>query len=135
MSKSQKPSLQGVQQAEWDTGVKEEMVNIFRDTAEGLWARLIQYIGLSSTVAIFRSALRESGRSFPFLLRIKITNGGIRLDDLRRDLGGLERQTVRLGLLAFANGLVALLTELTGEILVHKVEPLVSAFRIRMDNF
>lgn len=134
MAKSQQPSLRGVQQAEWDTDVKQEMVDSFREMAEGLWAHLSKYIGVSSTAAIFQSALHDSGRNFPFLLVVKATNRGLRTQGLRGEVGQLERQTLRLGLLAFTNNLIALLTDLTGDILIQKLEPSISSFQARMNN-
>lgn len=114
--------------AEMAGEVKQEIVDIFRELLERLWERLASLIGENSTAAIFRSALLEASRNYPFLQGINVGSAGIRMERLREDLAAQERAVLRAGLLTFTDSVVALLTDLTGNILVRKVAPLVQHF-------
>jgi hypothetical protein len=121
-------------QTEIEGEVKREIVNVFRELLERLWERLASLIGETATAAIFQSARREVARDYPFLNRVDIDESGVRLNHLQQDLSALERTTLRGGLLALSDGVVALLTDLTGDILVRKVQPLVQQFKQQLEE-
>ena len=121
-------------QAEIAQEVKQEIVDIFRELLERLWARLASLVGETATMAIFRSALWETTGPYAFLKGTKVSENGLRLDCLQENLAALDRATIRAGLLAFIDSIVALITDLTGDILVRKVQPLVEQFNQQLEE-
>lgn len=115
--------------AEADMDVKREIIDVFRELLERLWARLVHLIGESNTAAIFHSALNEAGSTAPFLQKITVNEQGLRMDGLVAEADDLTRTELRVALLTFTDSIVALLTDLTGDILVTKVAPLMQQFR------
>lgn len=120
--------------AEVDIDVKREIIDVFQELLERLWVRLVYLIGESNTAAIFHSALQEAGRTAPFLHKIGVEEQGIRMNELIEEASRLARSELRLALLAFTDSVVALLTDLTGDILVTKVAPLVQQLRSEIDE-
>jgi hypothetical protein len=109
-----------------------EIVDVFRGLVEQLWERLVMFIGDMATAAVFQSARREAMQDHPFLEGVSVDREGVRLDQLRENPGALDRAAVQAGFLAFLDGVVALLTDLTGDILMRKLGPLVEAFRAEL---
>lgn len=121
-------------QAEIAHESKQETLEIFSELLERLWERIAGLIGETAAVAVFRSALLEASRDNPLLQEIDIDNRGILLGRLKKNLDAWERNAVRSGLLAFTDSAIALLIDLTGEILLRKVEPLVEQFKQKLDE-
>ena len=117
-----------------DEAVKEEVVIIFRELLERLWNHLAGLIGETAVVAIFRSAEREVIHRYPFLGEMDVDEGGIRLDRLEALVRDMDRSAVRDGFLMFLNSVITLLTDLTGDILVRKVDLLIGQFRERLEE-
>lgn len=113
---------------------KQEILEIFSELLDRLWERINSLIGETACIAVFRSALLEASRDYALLQDIEITSSGICLDGLNKTLDGLDRSTVRAGLLALTDNVMALLIDLTGEILLGKVEPLVQQFKQKLDK-
>jgi len=113
---------------------KQETLEIFRELLERLWERIVGLIGETASVAIFRSALLEASRDHALLQQIDIDPHGIRLDRLQQTLDALERSSIRAGLLAFTDNVMTLLIDLTGGILLRKVEPLLEQFKQKLDK-
>lgn len=113
---------------------KQETLEIFGELLERLWERVIGLIGETATIAVFRSALNEASRDHPLLKEINIDSSGISLDRLKNTLEALDRTALRTAMLAFTENVMALLIDLTGEILLRKVEPIVEQFKQKLDN-
>ena len=120
--------------AEMEEQVRQEIVNIFNEQLEGLWERLYPVIGETATAAVFHSAKREVTRDHPFMSGVEVDETGIHLARLRQDLTVLDQATIRAGILALMDNVIAILTALTGDILVRKVQPLVEQFRQNLEE-
>jgi hypothetical protein len=111
-----------------------ELVEAFRAVIDRLWQELVLLIGESSAVSMCQSALQESRRHFPFLGGIDMEAVGVRVDRLRANVMGLDRSTLRAGLLAFMNSLEGIMVDLTGDVLMRKVGPLVQQLKRQLDK-
>jgi hypothetical protein len=111
-----------------------ELVEAFRAVTGQLWQELVSLIGESSAVSMWQSALQESRRHFPFLSGIDVEAVGVRVDRLRANVMSLDRSTLRAGLLAFMNSLEAIMVDLTGDVLMRKVGPLVQQLKRQLDE-
>lgn len=120
--------------AEMAQAGKQELLEIFGELLARLWERINSLIGETATIAVFRSALLEASRDHALLQEIEIDSSGISLERLKTTLDALDRSAVRAGLLAFTDNVMALLIDLTGEILLGKVEPLVQQFKQKLDK-
>lgn len=130
---SQQTTLRQAQAEMLEAG-KQETLDIFSELLERLWERIVGLIGGTATVAVFRSALLEASRDHPLCQEINIDSGGICLDRLKKNLDALERTAVRAGLMAFTDNVMALLIDLTGGILLRKVEPLVQQLKQQLEK-
>ena len=109
-----------------------EIIGVFRDLVGQLWGQLVLFIGDMATAAIFQSARREVMQTYAFLKAVNVDREGVCLDQLRGNPTALNPPTARAGFLAFLDEVVALLTDLTGDILVRNFEPLVEQFRAEL---
>ena len=105
--------------------------DIFRESLERLWSLLSSLIGNAATIAIFRSALFWATRDHPLLRGIEITRTGVRMDRLAGDSATTE---TREGLLALVYSIVSLVEDLTGDILLSKLRPLVRQLEGRLED-
>lgn len=113
---------------------KQETLEIFGELLGRLWERVSTLIGETATVAVFRSALLEASHSYAFLHHIQIEHHGLCLEQLKEPSDTFDRTTLRSGLLEFTDCVMALLIDLTGEILLRKVEPLVQQYKQKLDK-
>lgn len=116
-----------------ETGT-QEVLEIFGELLTRLWERLVSLIGETATVAVFRSALLETSRNHPLLKEIEIDNNGLHLERLKKNLESPEHFEVRAGLLGLTDNVMALLIDLTGGILLSKVEPLIQQYKQKLDK-
>ena len=114
--------------------INGEIVLIFTELLQRLWDRLVALVGEAGTAAMFYSALRDAAGEHPFLKHIEVSEDEIRLEGLRENLASLDRTTLRRAFLAYIDGIVALLIDLTGDILVRKVQPLITEFHEALSN-
>lgn len=117
------------QQQDVESKIKREIVSIFRILLEQLWNRLQHTIGKTATAAIFRSALRETGETYPFLEMVDVSAEGVVLDEAADEFLRVDRKRLKAGLLALLDNTMALIVDLTGSILIRKVEPIVEEFK------
>lgn len=122
----------GGEPAQTDEGWRGEILSLFGDFFQKLWERLASMIGETATAAICRSAVVEAAREHAFLSDVEIGDAGIVLDRLREDPESPGRAELEGGLLVFVDAVMGLIIDLTGNILVRKVEPLVEQFRGRL---
>lgn len=109
-----------------------QLVDALHRTIEPLWREVTALIGETSAVAMFQSALQDAKRQHPFLSGVDIDRGGVRLDRLRAHATGLPRATLQAALLAFIEGLESLMADLAGNVVAHKVAPLVEPLKQRL---
>lgn len=110
------------------------MVDSFREFVERLWARLASLVGETATAAIVRSAVLEAARAHPVLGGVHVDASGVQLDRLRENPDSLDSSALRAGFLAFAESAMSLMSDLTGDILARKVEPLVQQFKRQLEG-
>lgn len=109
-----------------------ELVEAFRQVIEPLWGGVVALIGENSAQALFQSALQEAKRQHPLLGGIDIDRTGVRLDRLRVNVLRVPEATLRGALLAFVHTLEGVMVDLTGNVVMQKVEPLVHQFKQRL---
>jgi hypothetical protein len=111
---------------------KNEILEIYQDLFQTIWNRLQPTLGTVAVASICRSALAQGSQGHPLLKMIDIDELGIRTGGLREKLDSFEPRALRVDLLAFVDEILRLLTDLTGDILVGKIKPLVQDARQRM---
>jgi hypothetical protein len=109
-----------------------ELVDGFRQVIELLWGGVVALIGENSAMAMFQSALQDAKRQHPLLSGIDIDRTGVRVDRLRVHVLRVPQPTLRDGLLAFIDALEGLMVDLAGNVVMHKVEPLIQQFKQRL---
>ncbi len=114
--------------------VKREVVDIFQELLEQMWERLALLLGDVATMSIFQSARRESIQDHPFLGKVNVDETGVYLNDLRPELAALDRIEMRAGFLRYMDNIIDILTTLTGDILVYKVQPLVEQLEQNLEE-
>lgn len=112
-----------------------QMVIVFQDHLERLKPRLSSCIGEKGTAAIFRGVLNRVSREHPVLKGVEINGAEIRLDRLLESAGMTEPAALCAGFLAFTESIIAILADLTGGILVDRIDPLFRQFRIQLEEF
>jgi hypothetical protein len=106
-----------------------DIVDAFRQSVEPLWEGVVSLIGETSAVAMFHSALQEATRRCSLLEGIDVDRTGVRVDRLRVNVRGVPRATLCQGLLAYVQALEGLLRDLTGHVVLRKVEPFVQQLK------
>ncbi len=112
----------------------EAMTKIFDELMHCLWERLASLIGETATLAIFRSALLEATTQHPLLARVVLSEQGLNLDALATQTPPPDLSHLRQGLMQLTDNVLALLIDLTGEILLGKVNPLVQQYKQKLED-
>lgn len=100
-----------------------------------LWQQLQSVMGTASTALIFQCALRDTIQEFPLFEYIRINNEGLDLSPLdEEDVMITPTAQLQQGCLTFLKFFFEFVANLTGMILVGKLEPLVSGFRSEIIN-
>lgn len=84
-------------------------------------------IGAASATAIFRSVARRQSRHFPFLAAFQVTEGTIYLQPIAAEALPADEDELLAGVNAVIDGVIGLLTDLTGEVLLAKLAEPVAA--------
>ncbi len=86
-------------------------------------------IGSASATAIFRSVVRRQTRHFPFLAALQVADGTIHVQPIAADALPAATDNMLAGINAVVDGVITLLTDLTGEVLMAKLAEPVAATR------
>jgi hypothetical protein len=111
---------------------KQELLQLSQELLGQLWSRLVNWLSESATVMVFRSALTEVRQQYAALEVIQVGVSGVALKPLENQIETLDETGLRLGLLKLMESLMALLADLTGEVLIKRVEPVVEPYRQRL---
>jgi len=111
---------------------KRQVIAIFEELLTHLWGHLVGVIGTPTTNLIFHSALRETLTTYSFLEVVTIRDDGVQISLSDPELDSVAWHTLRGGLLAFVDSGIDLLTDLTGNILASKLEPMVHGFKSKV---
>ena len=110
---------------------KPELIGIFRDLFESFRSKLLGFIGKDATYVIIQTAEKETTREYPFLKEFMTLNNDTEFLD---SITQIEYEKLRNGLLHFINILMELIIELTGSVLVQKVEPILINLKNRLEG-
>jgi len=86
-------------------------------------------IGSASATAIFRSVVRRQSRHFPFLAAFQVMDGSIFVQPIAAEDLPADTDELLAGINAVVDGVIALLTDLTGDVLMSKLAAPVAATR------
>lgn len=111
---------------------KRELLQISQELLGQLWSRLVNWLSESATVIVFRSALAEVRQQYAVLEMIEFAKTGVGLKPLDNQIETLDDTGLRLGLLKLMEALMTLLADLTGEVLIDRVAPVVEPYRRRL---
>lgn len=114
---------------------KQELLQLSQELLGQLWSRLVNWLSESATVMVFRSVLTEVRQQYAALEVIQVEVTGVALKPLDNQIEALDGASLRLGLLKLMEALMTLLADLTGEVLVKRVEPVVEPYRQRLAAF
>jgi|GEM_PF-3168545 len=89
-------------------------------------------IGSASATAIFRSVARRQTRHYPFLAALQVMDGAIFVQPIAAEALPADTDELLAGVNAVVDGVIALLTDLTGEVLMTKLAEPVAATRLAL---
>ena len=112
-----------------DADTKLAMMQHFHILGNQLWQRLSRLIGIANGMVFLQTALLHPGQQYPFLQYVLIDESGIHVDALAKALDTVEPAVLRAGLYAYVDAVMIPLTEIVGEVLTHKIAPLVHQFK------
>jgi len=116
-----------------DAEAKQAIVQFFSTLSNRLWQRLIGFIGVSNATVCLQSVLVQTRQQYAFLQDVRVDDSGIHVDHLGTRLDTVEKARLQEGLLTYIDAVMALLTDLTGEVLVHKIAPLVQQLKHHLE--
>lgn len=123
------PSASQIEQG-GDVG-KQELVERFDALLVQVCRLLEALIGADTTAVLLRSALLHARRTYPVLHNLEVNAAGGRAELLLANLDHLNHIELHDSLLAYIDAIIALITDLTGEVLAMKITPLVQQFHQR----
>lgn len=112
--------------------MKQEIGQFFEELLGYFWTYLAGVIGDTTTMIIFQSAIRDATTTYSFFEYAQVSEAGIKLMLPSADIDAIEWDHLRDGLLAMLENCLSLVTELTGNILVSKLEPMVAEFKSKV---
>ncbi len=108
---------------------KQEVVERFGVLLARLGGRLVSMIGADATAAVLRSALWVARREYPVLHGLSVSEAGGQVEPLWANLEKVDPVELHNSLVAYLDGVVALMADITGEVFVLKLVPLVQQFQ------
>ncbi len=117
-----------------DDGSKREVIEHFIVMFARLGGLLASMIGADATAAVLWSALLAARRDYPVLCDLEVSEVGGHVELLRANLSNLDNVELQNSLMAYTHGIVALIADITGEVLVVKLTPLVQQFQQRLED-
>jgi len=119
---------------EMDEELKQKVIETSRAHIVQLWEQLKSLVGEDCTTAIFRGAILDKIHDHPALKYIDIDEKGIRLNRIQDNLASLNLVTLRIDLFAFTNSILMLITDLVGDLVAHKISPVVQHFKKQLEE-
>ena len=113
---------------------KQEAVECFGVLLARLGGLLGSMIGADATAAVLWNALLAVRREHPVLHDLQVSEAGGHVEQLRANLGMIDPIELQNSLAAYLDGVVALVADITGEVLVRKLAPLVQQFQQRLED-
>jgi hypothetical protein len=113
---------------------KARLVDAFDVTLGQLQSCLGALIGADATSVLFRSACREAWQHYPWLQSIDVDAAASHVDRLRSHLDGITYVELRESLAACIETILALVADVTGDVLVRKMYPYAQQFRQHVEE-
>lgn len=106
--------------------------NLFQNFLDEIYLKLIELVGRTATDALFLSAFTRSRERHPFLARCLFKEAGVRfICDESRDVSQPELLS---GYMDCITELMALLVDLTGDVLAKRIAPHIDEFTQNAQN-
>ena len=113
---------------------KQEVVEYFGVLLAQMGRLLESMIGADATAAVLWNTLLAARREYAVLHDLEVSAAGGQVEQLRANLGNVDHIELQNSLVAYLNGVVALVADITGEVLVLKLAPLVQQFQQRLED-
>ncbi len=113
---------------------KQDVIECFGGLLTRFGGRLVSLIGADATAAVLRSALLAARREYPVLYDLEVSEAGGHVAPLWADLENVDHIELQNSLVAYLDGVVALVSDITGEVFVLKIAPLVQQFQQRLED-
>lgn len=107
---------------------EQGVIDAYQDLLQMMWNRILPTLGRGTVIAIVERALALAQQEFALLARLRVTERGLDLSELRSQAAGQDKEQLRRALQALVDHVIDLLTMLTGDILV---EPLIVEIKSR----
>ncbi len=104
-----------------DTGVKEEVVDIYDDLMKTVWGKITPTLGVVTVSTIVERAIFKTSQKHSIITALEITGEGVEFGVLKSRIGERERGKLREAFKEFIANLFDILAKLTGNILVNQL--------------
>ena len=104
-----------------DTGVKEEVVDIYDDLMKTVWGKITPTLGVVTVSTIVERAIFKTSQKHSIITALEITGEGVEFGVLKSRIGEKERRQLREAFKELIANLFDILAKLTGNILVNQL--------------
>ncbi|UNC92854.1 GGDEF domain-containing protein [Candidatus Contubernalis alkaliaceticus] len=105
-------------------------IDNYQDMMDRIWNHLSSIIGQAATAVVFQNAMQEIQRGSPCLNKIKVDYAGVSLKQLFKQEEPVEETLMLRSLLFYFEGITTVLINLTEDMLIRQVQPLMRDIRI-----
>ncbi|WP_143301452.1 hypothetical protein [Candidatus Entotheonella palauensis] len=113
---------------------QQEVIAHFSLLLVQLGSLLESMIGVDATAAVLWSALLSARREHPVLHNLEIDTDGGHIVQLQANRINIDPTELQNSLVAYIDGIVTLVADITGEVLVLKIAPLIQQFQQRLEG-
>ncbi len=107
-----------------DSGI----TNLFQEVVQVMWHRLTPILGVVTTQYLFQQAVTKNRQKFPWLEVVKFSGDGPQLQKSEGVNNQISQQELRKAFAAVVTTVLAILTTLSGDILVNQLKPHADVF-------
>ncbi len=128
------PAPEATPRREVNDAHQQNLLEHFGVLLARLGGLLASMIGADAADAVLRSALLTTRRAHPLLRDLEVSEVGGQVEQLQTQLGHIDDDELQNSLSAYIDDIVALVADITGEVLVVKITPLVHQFQQRLEG-
>ncbi len=110
------------------SGIDSGITNLFQEVVQVMWNRLTPILGLITTQYLFQQAVTKNRQQFPWLEAVNFRGDGPQFHKGEAVNNQVSQQELRKGFAAIVTTVLAILTTLSGDILVNQLKPQVEVF-------
>ena len=107
-----------------DSGI----TNLFQEVVQVMWHRLTPILGVVTTQYLFQQAVAKNRQEFPCLEVVKFNGDGPQFQKSEGVNNQINQQELRKAFAAVVTTVLAILTTLSGDILVNQLKPHAEVF-------